>query len=127
MTNLLNSTDIATVFVDNALNVRRFTIQATKLFKLIESDIGRPITDLATDLDYPEMSEDVKEVLRTLVFVEKEIATHDGRWFAARIMPYRTLENMIDGVVITFTDITTAKTLEARLRETLAKQGGERR
>jgi two-component system, chemotaxis family, CheB/CheR fusion protein len=127
MMNLLNSTDIATVFVDNALNVRRFTIQATKLFKLIGSDIGRPITDLATDLDYPEMSKDAKEVLRTLVFVEKEIPTHDGRWFAARIMPYRTLENMIDGVVITLTDITTAKTLEARLRETLAEQGSGKR
>jgi two-component system CheB/CheR fusion protein len=124
MTNLFNSTDIATLFVDNALNVRRFTIQATKLFKLIESDIGRPITDLATDLDYPEMIKDTREVLRTLVFVEKEIATHDGRWVAARIMPYRTLENMIDGVVITFTDITTAKTLEAKLREALTKQGG---
>jgi two-component system CheB/CheR fusion protein len=126
MNNLLNSTDIATVFVDNVLSVRRFTIQATKLFKLIGSDIGRPLTDLATDLDYPKMSEDAREVLRTLVFVEKEIATHDGRWFAARIMPYRTLENMIDGVVITLTDITTAKTLEAKLRETLAqKKGGE--
>jgi two-component system CheB/CheR fusion protein len=56
--------------------------------------------------------------------VEKEIATHDDRWFAARIMPYRTLENMIDGVVITFTDITIAKTLEAKLREALTKQGG---
>jgi two-component system CheB/CheR fusion protein len=124
MTNLFNSTDIAILFVDNKLNIRRFTIYATKLFKLIESDIGRPITDLATDLDYPEMSKDVKEVLQTLVFVEKEIATHDGRWFIARIMPYRTLANMIDGAVITFTDITVAKTLEARLRETLVKQEG---
>ena len=115
------------MFVDNTLNIRRFTIYATKLFKLIESDIGRPITDLATDLDYSEMSNDVKKVLQTLVFVEKEIATHDGRWFIARIMPYRTLANMIDGVVITFTDITVAKTLEARLRETLAKQEGRGR
>ena len=127
MTNLFNSTDIAILFVDNTLNIRRFTVYATKLFKLIESDIGRPITDLATDLDYSEMSKDVKKVLQTLVFVEKEIATHDGRWFIARIMPYRTLANMIDGAVITFTDITVAKTLEARLRETLAKQEGRGR
>lgn len=124
MANLLNSTDIATVFVDNTLNVRRFTIQATTIIKLIGSDIGRPITDLATDLNYPEMDQDIREVLRTLIFVEKEIATRDGRWFATRIMPYRTLENRIDGVVITFTNITKAKTLEDRLRHALAIQGG---
>ncbi len=116
MKNLLNSTDIATVFLDNALNVRRFTTQATQLFKLIPGDVGRPITDIVTDLHYPELQADAQEVLRTLVFSEKQIATRDGRWFKVRIMPYRTLENVIDGVVITFTDITEAKTLEAELR-----------
>jgi two-component system CheB/CheR fusion protein len=126
MANLLNSTDIATVFVDNALNVRRFTTQVTGIIKLIKSDVGRPLTDLATDLDYPEMAKDAKEVLRTLIFKEKEIATHDDRWFSVRIMPYRTVENMIDGVVITFTDITKAKKLEEDLRRTLIEQRGDK-
>jgi len=116
MKNLLNSTDIATVFLDNDLNVRRFTTQATKIIKLIPSDVGRPITDLASDLHYPELAQDAQEVLRTLAFVEKPVAAHDGRWFTVRIMPYRTLDNRIDGAVITFMDITAAKRLETELR-----------
>lgn len=114
--NLLNSTDVATVFLDNDLHVRRFTPQASKIIKLIPADEGRPITDLASDLRYPELAEDAREVLRAMAFKEKPIAAHDGRWFTVRIMPYRTLDDRIDGVVITFADITTAKTLEAQLR-----------
>jgi chemotaxis methyl-accepting protein methylase len=117
MKNLLNSTDIATLFLDNELNVRRFTTQATKIIKLIPGDIGRPITDLASDLLYPELAEDAHEVLQKLGFAEKPVGARDGRWFTVRIMPYRTLDDRIDGVVITFTDITAAKTLEAKLRE----------
>ena len=117
MKNLLNSTDIATVFLDNKLHVRRFTTQATKIIKFIPSDIGRPITDLASNLRYPELAEDAREVLRALASVEKPIAACDGRWFTVRIMPYRTMDNRIDGVVITFTDITIAKSLEAELRD----------
>ena len=117
MKNLLNSTDIATLFLDNNLNVRRFTTQATKIIKLIPGDIGRPITDLASDLLYPELTTDATEVLRKLGFAEKPVNTRDGRWFAIRIMPYRTLDDRIDGVVITFSDISTAKTLETQLRE----------
>ena len=79
--------------------------------------MGRPITDLASDLLYPELAEDAREVLRTLAFAEKPISARDGRWFTVRIMPYRTLDDRIDGVVITFADITAAKTLEAKLRE----------
>ena len=120
MKNLLDSTDIATLFLDNELRVRRFTSQTTKIIQLIPSDVGRPITDIASDLLYPELAEDVREVLRTLVCAEKQVATRDGRWFTVRIMPYRTLENMIDGVVITFADITVSKTLEAELRKTQA-------
>jgi chemotaxis methyl-accepting protein methylase len=116
MTNLLNSTDIATVFLDRNLNVRRYTPQATKIIKLIPGDTGRPLTDLASDLRYPELVHDAREVLRTLVFAEKTIATHGGRWFTVRVMPYRTGDDRIDGVVITFSDITAAKVLEAKLR-----------
>src|SRR6202453_3863172 len=117
MKNLLNSTDIATLFLDKELKVRRFTIQAAKIIKLIPGDIGRPITDLASDLLYPELTADAHEVLQKLGFAEKPINSRDGRWFTVRIMPYRTLDDRIDGVVITFADITTAKTLEAQLRE----------
>jgi transcriptional regulator with PAS, ATPase and Fis domain len=117
MKNLLNSTDIATLFLDNGLKVRRFTTQATKIIKLIPSDVGRPITDLASDLLYPKLTTDASEVLQKLGIVEKSIAATDGRWFTVRIMPYRTLDDRIDGVVITFADITAAKTLETQLRE----------
>ena len=116
MKNLLNSTDIATLFLDNDLRVRRFTPQATKIIKLIPSDEGRPITDLASSLSYPELADDAREVLRKRAAVEKPICAQGGRWFTVRIMPYRTLDDRIDGVVITFSEITEAKTLEAKLR-----------
>ena len=120
MKNLLDSTDIATLFLDKELNVRRFTPQATKIIKLIPADVGRSITDLASELRYPELAEDAREVLRTLASAEKPVSASDGRWFTVRIMPYRTLDDRIDGVVITFADITVAKTLEAKLRATQA-------
>lgn len=117
MKNLLNSTDIATLFLDGELRVRRFTPPTTRIIKLIPGDTGRRITDLASELNYPNLAEDAREVLRTLIFKEKQVATWDGRWFSVRIMPYRTLENVIDGVVITFTDVTSALALELELRE----------
>ena len=117
MKNLLNSTDIATLFLDADLKLRRFTTQASKIIKLIPGDVGRPITDLASDLLYPELADDAQEVLRKLLTTEKPVAGRDGRWFTVRILPYRTLDNRIDGLVITFMDITTAKKLEAQLRE----------
>ena len=115
MKNLLNSTDIATLFLDKELNIRRFTHQLTKLFKLRPIDIGRPFTDMASDLKYPEIADQAREVLLTLVFKESEISTNNNRWYTVRIMPYRTLDDNIDGVVITFVDITVAKKLEAKL------------
>lgn len=118
MKNLLDSIDIATLFLDDALNVRRFTPQITRIIKLIAGDAGRPITDIATELDYPGLAADARQVLRSLVFTEKQVTTRDGRWFLVRIMPYRPLENRINGVVITFSNITEAKTLEAQLRQT---------
>ena len=124
MKNLLDSTDIATLFLDKELRVRRFTAEATKIIKFIPGDVGRPITDLVSDLNDPTLADDVREVLQTLVPSEKPVAACDGRWFKVRIMPYRTLDDRIDGVVITFADITAAKTLEARLR---AEQAGLQR
>jgi two-component system CheB/CheR fusion protein len=130
MRNLLNSTEIVTVFLDNDLHVRRFTTGADKIFKLIPGDVGRPLSDITNDLNYPGMSEEAREVLRTLVFSEKQITANDGRWFTVRIMPYRTKEDVIGGVVITFVDITAVKTLEAELRgeneklKSLLKAGG---
>ena len=116
MANLLNSTEIATIVLDNGLNVRRFTPHALQLFRLIQGDVGRPLADLVTDLNYPQLAHDAREVLRSLVFKEIEASTADARWFRVRVMPYRTLDDLIDGVVITFTDITEIKLLEAELR-----------
>jgi two-component system CheB/CheR fusion protein len=117
MNNLLDSTDVATLFLDRDLNVRRFTPQATKIIKLIPTDAGRPITDLASNLSYPDLADDVRDVLRKLASVEKPVGARDGRWFTVRIMPYRTVDDRIDGVVITFANITGAKTLEKQLRK----------
>jgi len=124
MRNLLNSTEIVTVFLDNELRVRRFTPGADKLFKLLPGDVGRPLSDITSNLDYPEMSEEAREVLRKLAYSEKQVATRDGRWFTVRIMPYRTMEDVIAGVVITFSNITAAKALEAELRAEIAKLKG---
>jgi two-component system CheB/CheR fusion protein len=109
MKNLLNSTDIATLFLDKDLNIRRYTNEATKIFKLIKGDIGRPFTDLVSDLLYPELADDAREVLQSLVFIQKQIPTHDNRWFSIRIMPYRTFDDRIDGLVITFVNQTDIK------------------
>jgi len=115
--NLLNSTDIAMLFLDKKLNVRRYTERASKIISLRESDIGRPLSDLTTSLQYPTLQEDTNETVRTLVISEKQILTSDARWFSVRIMPYRRIDNVIDGAVITFVDITETKALESRLRK----------
>ncbi len=117
MQNVLNSIEIAILFLDQNLNVRRYTDRATKIFRLRESDIGRPLSDLATSLHYPDLHDDASETLRTLASSEKQITTDDGRWFTVRIMPYRRLDNVIDGVVITLVDITETKRLESTLRQ----------
>lgn len=120
MRNLLNSTEIATLFLDEELKVRRFTTQTASIIKLIPGDAGRPITDLVTELDYPDLANDVREVLRSLIFHTCQVPARDGRWFNVRIMPYRTQDNRIDGVVITFVDISQAKLQEDALKEALA-------
>lgn len=121
MRNLLNSTEIVTVFLDRELNLRRFTSGANRLFKLLPGDVGRPLSDITSDLLYPELTEVAGEVVRSLLFSEKQVPTTDGRWFSVRIMPYRTVADVIDGVVITFAEITAAKKLESILREENAR------
>lgn len=121
MQNLLNSTEVATIFLDNRLHIRRFTKQAAHIIKLISADVGRPLSDLASDLDYPDLAQDAQEVLRTLIFSEKQATSRSGSWFNVRIMPYRTMQNLIKGVVITFIDVTVAKHLETELRATVAR------
>jgi PAS domain-containing protein len=114
--NLLNSTQIATLFLDRSMNVRRFTEQAKQVFSLRDVDIGRPLSDLRTTIDDATLLDDIAQVLRTLEPCEKEVKADRGRWYLVRAMPYRTLDNVIDGAVITFADITAAKQLEGRLR-----------
>lgn len=121
MQNLLNSIEIAILFLDRNLNVRRYTDRAAKIINIRESDIGRPISDLTTSLKYPELHNDAEETLRTLVFTEKQVESNDGNWFSVRIIPYRRLDGMIDGLVVTFINITATKRLESTLREGLKK------
>ena len=117
MQNVLNSVEIAILFLDNDLHVRRFTDRTTSVVSLRESDLGRPLSDLTMNLQYPDLYKDAHETLETLRPSEKQISTSDGRWFSVRIMPYRRIDNRIDGVVVTLFDITTTKNLEAALRE----------
>jgi len=112
--NLLNSTDIATIFLDNGMNVKRFTERAKALVSLRQSDVGRPIADLSPNIKNYDLIRDCEIVLKTLVLKEAEIETKNGGRFLMRIMPYRTAEGAIDGLVLTFVNIhLLIQTLEA--------------
>ncbi|MBU4275260.1 MAG: PAS domain-containing protein [Proteobacteria bacterium] len=115
--NLLASTEIATLFLRNDLTVKRFTPTATKLINLIASDMGRPVDHIVTNLDYPDLVSDAKKVLNTLGVKQSEVRTKGGDWYQMRIIPYRTMDNVIDGVVVTFTDINQQKRAQSELRE----------
>jgi two-component system CheB/CheR fusion protein len=118
MNNLLAGTGIVTLFVDHHLCITRFTPSITKLIYLIPSDIGRPLAHtVSTFLNYEHLIEDVKSVLDTLVPVEEEVQTKAGSWYLLGVRPYRTLENVIEGAVITFVDITARKVAEQKLKE----------
>lgn len=112
MHNLMDATSIATVFVDRELRIMRYTPAAIALFNLIPSDVGRPLTDLGGALDYPDLGADAARVLERLAPVEREVGQPEGSWFLARLMPYRTMEDRIGGVVFTFIDITERKQAE---------------
>jgi len=112
MSNVLNSTAVAAILLDRDLNIKRFTEHARELISLIPTDIGRPLAHLVSNLAYDRLVEDCREVLRTLVFKVAEVRTKTGLWYLLRIMPYRTAQNLIDGVVVTFVDINPVKTAE---------------
>jgi two-component system CheB/CheR fusion protein len=105
MRNLLDSVELPTIFLDNQLRIKRFTSHIDKLIKVRESDVERPLSDLATNLRYENLVEDAKSVLASLIPREFETLTMDGRWYLVRIRPYRSGENVIEGLVMTFVDI----------------------
>ena len=115
--NLMNSTDIATVFVDATMRVKLFTPQARTIFNLIAGDAGRSLLDITHKLDYPELAADIQKTLDTLAVGDREVSSQDGRWYIVRVLPYRTAENRISGVVLTFTDFTERRRIEQALRE----------
>ncbi len=112
MQNLLNSTQVASVFLDQHLCVKRFTEQARNLIRLIESDVGRPLMDLALNFQYERLQEHCREVLRTLAPQEAEVQDLQGHWHLLRILPYRSAENVISGVVVTLVNIDRVKRAE---------------
>lgn len=116
MKNLLNGTEIATIFLGSDLAVKRFTASASRIVPLVASDAGRPISHFTTNLKYERLLEDAQEVLETLVPKETQVQAVDGRWYNMRVLPYRTLDNVIDGVVMTFADISVLKETNAQLQ-----------
>ena len=115
MNNLLASTEIGTIFIDSDLRIKRFTPNMSKIINLIQTDVGRPIEDLSSNLIYDGIVKDVKSVLNKLTPIHKSVKSNDGIWYQMQIMPYRTSGNVIQGVVITFVDITEEKKMEERL------------
>ncbi len=116
MRNLLNSTEIATIFVDNHMRVRRFTPGATAIINLIQTDMGRPLQHVATNLSYKGIIGDLGDVLKKLTPKEAEVQTTEGAWYKMRIIPYRTMDNRIDGAVLTFASINEQKQAQQVLR-----------
>ena len=113
--NIMNSADVATIFLDGNFKIRFFTPAAKALFSVIASDVGRPLADLAHHFANTSLLDDARGVLASFIPVGREIEAEDGRWYSCRILPYRTKDNRIDGVVITFTEITVAKRAEEAL------------
>ena len=117
MNNLLAGTNIGTIFVDHQLRIQRFTPATTQIINLIQSDVGRPVSDLGPRLArYDTLIEDTRAVLDTLIPKEIQVQTPEGRWYLMRIQPYRTLENVIEGAVLTFDEITKQKELQEQFR-----------
>ncbi|HEV7844360.1 MAG TPA: PAS domain S-box protein, partial [Pyrinomonadaceae bacterium] len=115
--NLMNSTDIGTIFLDRALRVKLFTPGARDLYNLLPSDIGRPLSDITGQMADGHLTSSIERVLKTLQPIQHEIQTHAGHWYLMNILPYRTAEDRIEGVIMTFLDITQRKATESELSE----------
>jgi two-component system CheB/CheR fusion protein len=115
--NLHDNMNIATIFLDTGMLIRRFTRDASKIYRLVASDVGRLLADIKCDLVDEDILAQAEHVLETLIPVEREVCTNNGDWYLLRIQPYRTLDNVIDGVVMTFTDITSRIKAEELVKE----------
>ncbi|MEL7782519.1 chemotaxis protein CheB [Citromicrobium bathyomarinum] len=114
--NLINATEIGTLFLDAKLRIKMLTPAVERLFSVTRSDVGRPITDFTHKLAYDGVEEDARRVLSDLVPLESEVKTKDGRWLMMRLRPYRTVEDRIEGIVVSFVDITKRRMAEEQLR-----------
>jgi two-component system CheB/CheR fusion protein len=122
MNNLLAGTNIGTLFLDDQLRILRYTPATITVINLIQTDVGRPVSDIVSRFrDYDRLVPDTKAVLDTLIPKEEQVQTREGQWFQMRIQPYRTLENVIEGAVLTFVDITEPKKLQIALAESEEK------
>lgn len=126
LSSLLASTNIAVLFLDTQFRIRRFTPAVRHLLELINTDIGRPLNDLARKFDDPELNDHVAMVLERLIPIERQIESREGRVYLRRILPYRTTDNHIDGVVIAFVDISERKRAEESDRETQSWLAGQK-
>jgi two-component system CheB/CheR fusion protein len=115
--NFINATDIGTIFLDRSMCVKFSTAPARDIFNLLDSDIGRPLSDITHKLVYPAVHKDIRDVLDRLRTTEREVQTIEGRWYLLRLLPYRTNDNRIDGVVLTFLDITQRRNTETQVRQ----------
>jgi two-component system CheB/CheR fusion protein len=114
--NLINATDIGTIFLDKALCVKLSTPRAREIFNLLPSDSGRQLSDITSRLDYAGLHDDARQVLDRLQPIEREVPSRDGRWYLARLLPYRTLDDRIEGIALTFVDITSRRQAEDGVR-----------
>jgi len=117
LTNLIASTDIATVFVDRSMRIKWFTPRAIDIFSMLPVDTGRSLLDITHRLDYENLAGDAALVFESLNMIEREVSSTDNRWYIARLLPYRSAEDHIDGTVLTFIDITKRRAAEEELRK----------